>query len=238
MISVQVRKLLWSRSGNRCAICNALLTSKSDEGKDKVIGEEAHIISGKVGGPRYEKLDYYDMYDNLILLCPTCHEKVDKDSSYYTKEMLIEFKNKHESSVEAATKLDNKPRFSVRYKKDVILRRVESGKELVDIAIRADAGEYINDEPKNDEEGNLIQSFLEVVNNLDIFEDQPEAIPKLQMELTELIRSLNEKGFFVAATRESAVADMNDEKVPWYIAHIAIARVSGSSILEPMPRVS
>jgi hypothetical protein len=44
-------KMLWGRSGNRCAICKIELTPV---GSESVLGEMAHIIADKQKGPRGE----------------------------------------------------------------------------------------------------------------------------------------------------------------------------------------
>ncbi len=52
-ISNKTRKFLWSKSGNRCAICKTeLFTNKADK-DDLNIGEECHIISFKKNEPRH-----------------------------------------------------------------------------------------------------------------------------------------------------------------------------------------
>lgn len=103
-ISVRDRKLLWSNSGNRCAICNTELIDKYNN----IIGEEAHIISSKPNGPRGDTSiaqSEIDSYENLILLCPTHHAEIDKNVDYWTVEKLKETKKIHEEKVKIG--LDN-----------------------------------------------------------------------------------------------------------------------------------
>lgn len=97
-ISDKDRKLLWSNSGNRCAICNIMLTYGNN-----IIGEEAHIISSKQNGPRGNMpiaQSAIDSYENLILLCPNHHTEIDRNVDYWTVEKLKEIKRKHEEKVE------------------------------------------------------------------------------------------------------------------------------------------
>ncbi|MFT4300385.1 MAG: hypothetical protein QM579_01395 [Desulfovibrio sp.] len=98
-ISVKTRKLLWARSGGRCAACSKKITA-SVGGNDLLAGNECHINSRKPFGPRYEagRKDI-DSYDNLIVLCSCCHDIVDKAVKYYTKERLIDMKKAHEARV-------------------------------------------------------------------------------------------------------------------------------------------
>lgn len=76
-IGVLPRKLLWGRAGNQCAYpdCRQLLTENfgTDESAvlssaGVVIGEEAHIRSGRPAGPRHDPnfLQDVDTYSNLI----------------------------------------------------------------------------------------------------------------------------------------------------------------------------
>src|SRR5262249_42781807 len=72
-ITDKTRKLLWGRSGNRCALCrNELIMDRTPADDESIVGDEAHIHSGQEGGPRYDPnfpQDRIDKYDNLILLC-------------------------------------------------------------------------------------------------------------------------------------------------------------------------
>jgi hypothetical protein len=77
------------------------------------LGEEAHIISGMKGGPRYDSsypTDKIDSYENLILLCPTHHRLIDKrDGMGYTVESLRKMKVSHEA-IQRAGKTDSQRR--------------------------------------------------------------------------------------------------------------------------------
>lgn len=99
-ISNQTRKLLWGRSGNRCAICRRELTmSGKDEDSDCVIGEECHIVAKKNDGPRgISDLNkkQRDEYENLILLCSIHHKKIDDQIENYSVKNLKTIKLHHE----------------------------------------------------------------------------------------------------------------------------------------------
>ncbi|MEW6276085.1 MAG: HNH endonuclease signature motif containing protein [Bacillota bacterium] len=98
-ISERTRKILWARSGNRCAICRCeLVREEFATDPAAVVGDECHIISKKPGGPRYDpgvKMEL-DSYDNLILLCKTHHKLVDDQPSRFTVEYLRMVKANHE----------------------------------------------------------------------------------------------------------------------------------------------
>ena len=68
-------------------------------GGDKHIAEMAHVIPHGDAGPRHEdrpagEFDA-DSFENLLLLCPTCHTKVDKDPEAYPRHMLLDWKQTH-----------------------------------------------------------------------------------------------------------------------------------------------
>lgn len=92
-------KILWGRSGNRCAICKIELTTV---GSKSVLGEMAHIIADSPQGPRGKSHltpEQRDEYDNLILLCPTHHTLIDKGEDEWTVEKLKLIKSQHENWV-------------------------------------------------------------------------------------------------------------------------------------------
>ena len=75
-ITDQDRRILWGRAGGRCSICKTQLVTRGTDAADRppVIGQEAHIISEALNGPRHEYLPNYDVYENLILLCGNNHK--------------------------------------------------------------------------------------------------------------------------------------------------------------------
>lgn len=93
-------KLLWGRSGNRCAICRCALSFDTEHSSAAhPVGEQAHIVARESDGPRGQSIltvDERDTYANLILLCPTDHEKIDKAIGDYPVERLHQLKTDHE----------------------------------------------------------------------------------------------------------------------------------------------
>ena len=103
-IAVKTRKILWGRSGNRCAICKTELVLEKDPfNRNLNIGEECHIISKKENGPRHEKLDGfdYDESDNLLLLCCNHHTMIDEQIEKFTINELRRIKSEHEAWVKS-----------------------------------------------------------------------------------------------------------------------------------------
>lgn len=102
-ISGKDRKILWGRSGSRCAICRRpLVAAKTTQDAEAVVGDEAHIAAQSDGGPRFGDLPDsvdVDAYDNLILLCRVDHKTVDDQPRHFTAAKLRLIKQSHEAWV-------------------------------------------------------------------------------------------------------------------------------------------
>lgn len=146
-ITTPTIKVLWTRAHNCCAFptCTQLLTEDSvnaETGDDfvTVLGEQPHIRSSKVDGPRHDP--EYDQsklnsYENLILLCPTHHTMVDANNGAgYTVEQLVAMRNKHEKQQERREHIDKTVRAYVgqQYNKDdrVLFEQVDLSGPSVD----------------------------------------------------------------------------------------------------------
>ena len=139
-ISEKSRKILWGRSGNRCAICKTELVLEKDPFSVHLnIGEECHIISRQLNGPRYEQLDNfdYDSSDNLLLLCCNHHKMVDEQIKTYPKDRLNSLKVEHELWVKK--NLDGNNRFDeteVKSKRSLLIDFV-TGKHDIEMNIKS-----------------------------------------------------------------------------------------------------
>lgn len=93
-------KLLWGRSGNRCAICKKELTQdKASVSSAFTLGEQAHIVGEKDNAPRGKSpltQKERDSYHNLILLCPNDHTNIDKNETDWPVEKIHQIKSEHE----------------------------------------------------------------------------------------------------------------------------------------------
>ncbi|AWH38862.1 HNH endonuclease [Stenotrophomonas sp. ZAC14D1_NAIMI4_6] len=101
-ISDSTTKLLWGRAAGICSnpACRADLTVLLDNGRGFNVGEMAHVIASSPTGPRGISSGGSDEYENLVLLCPTCHRKVDKaPEGVYPAAMLHQWKKDHERGV-------------------------------------------------------------------------------------------------------------------------------------------
>jgi hypothetical protein len=89
-------KRLFGMSGNRCAIpdCKSPLIIG-----DVVVGEICHIRARRKGGARFDATltqEQKDAFENLILLCSTCHKLIDSSPDEYSSQWLRSMKISHE----------------------------------------------------------------------------------------------------------------------------------------------
>jgi hypothetical protein len=89
-------KLLFARSGNRCAFpkCTAPMAFN-----ETLTGEVCHIKGLRPGSARHDPnqsdVERHD-YTNLILMCPTHHTVIDDDEDAYSVEYLLKLKSRNE----------------------------------------------------------------------------------------------------------------------------------------------
>jgi hypothetical protein len=101
---LQTVKLLFGLSAGRCSICRHELILEST-GSDPIAiqAEIAHICGESDDGPRpcpSMTKQERNSYNNLLLLCPTCHSEVDLQPNKYSIEKLHKIKNQHEEWVQ------------------------------------------------------------------------------------------------------------------------------------------
>ena len=102
-ISEKDLKLLWGRAAGYCSNpdCRAKVSEIGANGESFLTGEQAHIVARQAGGPRGQTGGGSDSYDNLVLLCPTCHTRIDKSpEGTYPVETLLGWKAQHEAWVD------------------------------------------------------------------------------------------------------------------------------------------
>jgi hypothetical protein len=105
-ISEKDIKKLWGRVAGHCSApgCSEDCVPFLDPNDPTVIGEMAHVIPQSKDWTRGDgESAGEDTYENLILLCPTCHTKVDKAPEHvYPRELLLKWKADHEARVRSS----------------------------------------------------------------------------------------------------------------------------------------
>jgi hypothetical protein len=69
----------------------------------KHIAEMAHVLPHGKAGPRSDEVPDEgfepDLFENLLLLCPTCHTIIDKNPDAYPRNLLLTWKIRHLSNL-------------------------------------------------------------------------------------------------------------------------------------------
>jgi SMODS-associated and fused to various effectors sensor domain len=113
-ISVADTAMLWGRAAGRCqfAGCNEDLTRSHVTQEDVNAGQRAHIYSFSKGGPRgHEGVtdEELNSVENLLLVCYTCHRKIDReqDGGRYPAALVKEMKRGHEERIRLVAGIDS-----------------------------------------------------------------------------------------------------------------------------------
>lgn len=100
--------LLYSETGGACPLCGNAIMFKKATSKSPTIGYEiAHIYPlnpntlQSVALKNFEAPEDVNALDNLILLCPNCHTKYDKDFKIEEYQRLLEIKKGYQNVTEA-----------------------------------------------------------------------------------------------------------------------------------------
>jgi hypothetical protein len=232
-ISDKTRKLLWGRSGNRCAYCRRELVMLGTTDDDSVIGDECHIIAKHENGPRNNPSlseKEIDSYENLILLCKIHHKMVDDQPIEYSINVLRKMKLRHEewvrNTLQSASKAASPPK--------KIAAQITKGKEVLAIVSGAHFFDFDYDEPKNPEEKDLIGYFLQTLQDWGDIGDELEQSARVDVgfELTKDIDEINNAGFLVFGVREIRKLKVGDTINNWSVAVIRIYRKTNPSLVK------
>lgn len=111
-IPISDQKILCTCSGNRCALpdCRRILVEgKTEYDSPSLLGFMAHIVGENPGSARYNAdmpIEEKNSYNNLLLLCGSCHKKIDDQENTYTVEKLHEIKKEHEKWIVESTEIE------------------------------------------------------------------------------------------------------------------------------------
>lgn len=102
--SDEVKRLVWVHAAGHCELCGTDLTYDYRVGTGMRWGEVAHIMPASPKGPRGQA--HHDTQQaqaltndpaNLMLLCPSCHDKIDRDAEGYPEQDLSDL---HQAQLE------------------------------------------------------------------------------------------------------------------------------------------
>lgn len=239
-ISDKTRKMLWGRSGNRCAVCHReLLIEATSNDSESVIGDECHIVSGRPKGPRYDPAypaNNLDEPSNLILLCRVHHKMVDDQCAEYPADRLQTLKEKHEEWV--ASHLNDNPQIRVRRIKGNIpphLLRLTSGRDIMAIVDNACAGSFDHDDPESSEEVELFSGFLQELQDWADLSGDLEAGERVRavFKVNTILQELEDAGFWVFGAREvQRLEGGKGGPLAWPVSSIRIVRASNPGIIK------
>lgn len=206
------RKILWGKSGNKCAICrHALVVDPTVQDSESVVGEECHIISGAQGGPRYNPSypsTQIDDLSNLMLLCRVHHKMVDDQAETYTANVLRGIKMNHEKWVEQ--KLKDQPEIApVKIKRisgeiPTKIPVILSGKELLNLAAGCHGAYNDYSDDLDEAETDLVGGFIQSVSDWADLVDGLEPIERIRAAkaIDKGMKELQANGFMIFAARE------------------------------------
>ncbi|MDP2897452.1 MAG: HNH endonuclease signature motif containing protein [bacterium] len=226
-ISDKTRKVLWARSGNRCAICRRELVNESTQLDDEaIVGEECHIVAREANGARGDSplpIDERDKPANLILLCRNHHKEVDDQPNTFTAEVLTKMKAVHETWVRKKLTARKEASLPVFF-----AFRVDTGTELCSSAMGTDAFQFNNDQPKTQQEAELIGGFSQSLQDYGDMWSDVEAKDRVlaQLEFDRQIAELNQQGFVVYAAERRERWKFSEIERPFHFttAYVLVVR--------------
>lgn len=233
-ITDKTRKLLWGRSGNRCALCRCSLVPKTFSiDDDSIIGDECHIVAREVNGPRgiLERPQDIDCYDNLILLCKIHHKIIDDQPNVYSANRLREIKSTHEKWVDS--RLDQ-VRIKTEKSSNQFLLRVTKGTDLLNILVNGNhLFDHGHDELETEEEVELVSSFLQNIHDYgDLLSDlESSHRVRASFELSGEIKELEANGFYVFAGWDKMDYIVNGKKESFACSRVRVLRSTNPAII-------
>lgn len=243
-ISDKTRKILWGRSGNRCAICRQqLVVDETSLDAESIVGDECHVNSGAPNGPRFNAAvdpNGIDDLANLLLLCRVHHKMVDDQFETYTTELLQSIKENHERWVESKLKETecHSPVRVRRFKNEIpaLLKTIESGYELFNLASGCHGSYQNHSDDLSDDEVEIVGGFLQSLKDwVDIASDL-EPIDKVRAakSLADELIELKRRGFLVFAAQEKqrlegGIGGPSD----FIVLHVSVVRENDNNIVRP-----
>jgi len=236
-IATRTRKLLWAKSGNRCAICRLELVQNEEEQRSVVVGQECHIVSSKPKGPRGDQGLHcadFDDFENLLLLCANDHIEIDTLTEKYSVKKLRTLKESHEEWVRLTLSADPLAFTNDKFKVSS-LKKIDSGSELIKLVDGADVFMFDNDDLITEKETDLIPTLFdnlrEYTDILDLMEFKDKT--KLGLDLNNTIQKIEKMGFQIFGHKRNLKRRNDEEDMGrWNMATIIIARNENPGITD------
>lgn len=235
-IGDKTRKILWARSGNRCAYCRCelVLDRSTADDSEAVVGDECHIIGQKVDGPRGMAIgsrNNLDEYENLILLCKTHHKLADDQPQKFNTEFLLSLKTVHETWVKQCLEPLKQ---EGKQPKIWLLDRIQTGKQLMATFGGAYSHLFDHDEPHSEQEMELLGGFLQEVQDwIDAWNDiESSDRVRAGFGLSKKIKELEDIGFYVFALPVKQRVKLGDKEELWPSGILTVVRKSNPGITE------
>lgn len=239
-ISDKTRKILWTRSGNRCALCKCeLVVDATITNSESVVGDECHIISRQLNGPRHDPNypeDKLDSYENLIVLCRVHHKMVDDQCETYNVNILSRMKSNHENWVSQT--LSDKPEFEpIRFRRvkeniPCMLIRLRSGLDVLAVIENCGAGSFEHEELESKEEVEVVGQFFDQARDWGdmCIDSEPSDRVRVAYELANSLADLEGLGLLVYGGREVQVLeDGTGKSADWPVSSLCVVRQDSKS---------
>jgi hypothetical protein len=193
-------------------------------------------------GPRYDPafpVERLDDADNLILLCRVHHKMVDDQVETYTVEILKNLKANHETWVTSKLTTENQgsqPRIR-RIKENVptYLLRLSSGAEVFKVVSNACSFSFDHDEPKTEEEAELLATFLQQTQDWGELSGGLDAGERVRaaFSISALVEELERAGFWVfGACEVQRLEGGVGPPEPWPMAILNVRRSTDDGIVK------
>jgi hypothetical protein len=240
-VSDRDRKILWAKAGNSCSNCHAQLVQPGAAvGSHALVGEECHIVSPRVDGPRgvttpgaHPELD---AYSNLILLCAACHTRIDQLPDEYPPARLIAMRNQHEAWVRARLGSgDHAAPVTVRRGDRPMLVEVTTGREAIGIVAGSEESSLDHEDVATGEEADLVGGFLQQVFDWSEIWDEIEPAGRVSAHyaLDQALQQLHRSGWrvFGGSSRGHLTGGVTGPATPWITAYLHVVRSDSPQIV-------
>ena len=114
------------------------------------------------------------------------------------------------------------------------LNKISSGKEILNIVEGVNAYSFGNDKPNSKDEAKLIEDFFRNMNDSRYIDEKLDPIERTIMisDLSEIIKELDEAGFWVFGVREKQIFQDKGQKVNLFMAMFNIVRKTNDRIIK------